>query len=113
MKLTPEMIEHIKHNPKYQLLVTKRSKFAWTLSIVMLIVYYAFILTIAFDPSALGKPLSENSVTTIGIPIGIAIILIAFALTGIYVKRANGEFDDLSREVKEELEAELAKEVKS
>ncbi|BDY13742.1 DUF485 domain-containing protein [Hydrogenimonas cancrithermarum] len=107
--MTKEMIEHIRNNPKYQMLVKKRSKFAWTLSIIMLVVYYAFILTIAFDPHLLGIPLEEGKVTTIGIPVGVAIIVIAFALTGIYVKRANGEFDDLSREVKAELEKELAK----
>jgi len=107
--MTKEMIEHIRNNPKYQMLVKKRSRFAWTLSIIMLVVYYAFILTIAFDPQLLGTPLEEGKVTTIGIPVGIAIIIIAFALTGIYVKRANSEFDDLSREVKAELEKELAK----
>jgi len=109
--MTKEMIEHIRSNPKYQMLVKKRSSFAWTLSIIMLVVYYAFILTIAFDPQLLGTPLGEDKVTTVGIPVGIAIIIIAFALTGIYVKRANSEFDDLSREVKEELEKELAKDV--
>jgi uncharacterized membrane protein (DUF485 family) len=107
--MTKEMIEHIRNNPKYQMLVKKRSRFAWTLSIIMLVVYYAFILTIAFDPQLLGTPLEEGKVTTIGIPVGIAIIIIAFALTGIYVKRANSEFDDLSREVKAELEKELEK----
>ncbi|WP_457596056.1 DUF485 domain-containing protein [Hydrogenimonas sp.] len=110
--MTKEAIEHIKHNPKYQELVRKRSRFAWTLSIIMLVVYYAFILTIAFDPKLLGTPIEQGKVMTVGIPVGIAIILIAFALTGIYVKRANGEFDDLSREVKAELEKELAKETK-
>ncbi|WP_456323501.1 DUF485 domain-containing protein [Hydrogenimonas sp.] len=112
MILTKEAIEHIKHNPKYQMLVQKRSKFAWTLSIIMLVVYYAFILTIAFDPQLLGTPLKQGEVMTVGIPVGIAIIIIAFVLTGIYVRRANGEFDDLSRKVKAELEAELAKVVK-
>jgi len=107
--MTKEMIEHIKNNPKYQMLVKKRSRFAWTLSIIMLVVYYAFILTIAFDPQILGTPLEDDKVTTVGIPVGIAIIIIAFALTGVYVKRANSEFDDLSREVKAELEKELAK----
>jgi len=100
--MTKEQIEHVKNNPKYKKLVKERSKFAWTLSIIMLIVYYAFIMTIAFDPSILGTKMGEG-VMTIGIPIGIAIIFIAFALAGIYVKRANGEFDDLTKEVREEL----------
>jgi len=100
--MTKEQIEQVKNNPKYQKLVTERSKFAWTLSIIMLVVYYAFIMTIAFSPETLGTKIGSG-VMTIGIPIGIAIIFISFILAGIYVKRANGEFDQLTKEVKDEL----------
>jgi len=95
-----ELVEKIKNNPDYQNLVKTRNGFAVKLSIAMLIVYFTFILTIAFNPAALGTPLSPDSVTTIGIPIGIAVIIFAFILTGIYTKRANGEFDDLANKVK-------------
>jgi len=57
-------------------------------------------LTIAFDPTLLGTPMSSDSVTTIGIPIGMAVIVFAFILTGIYTRRANTEFDDLSNKIK-------------
>ncbi|MCD6260063.1 MAG: DUF485 domain-containing protein [Helicobacteraceae bacterium] len=96
-----EMIEKIKNDPNYQELVSKRSKFAITLTIIMLVVYFAFILTIAFEPALLGAPLSSGSVTTVGIPVGMAVILFAFILTGIYTKRANGEFDDLNNKIKD------------
>ncbi len=97
------MIKKIKADPAYQELITKRGSFAIKLSVTMLVVYFAFILTIAFNPAALGTPLSDNSVTTIGIPIGMAIIIFAFGLTGIYVKRANSEFDDLNNKIKENI----------
>jgi len=97
-----DLVERIKSNPKYEELVSKRTSFGWTLSIIMLIIYYAFILVIAFNPSVLGTPISDDSVITIGIPIGIAIIVSAFILTGIYVVRANGEFDQLSSQIKED-----------
>jgi len=100
--MTKEQIEHVKNNPKYQKLVTERSKFAWTLSIIMLVMYYAFIMVIAFDPSLFGTKMGAG-VMTVGIPVGIAIIFISFILAGVYVKRANGEFDQLTKEVKEEL----------
>ncbi len=96
-----EQVEAIKNDPDFQALVSKRSKFAWTLTAAMLIVYFAFILTIAFNPSALGTPLADDSVTTVGIPVGVAIIVFAFALTGIYVRRANSEFDQLTSKIKE------------
>ncbi|MEK7991892.1 MAG: DUF485 domain-containing protein [Thiotrichaceae bacterium] len=97
-----DLVERIKSNPKYEELVSKRTSFGWMLSIIMLIIYYAFILVIAFNPSVLGTPISDDSVITIGIPIGIAIIVSAFILTGIYVVRANGEFDQLSSQIKED-----------
>jgi uncharacterized membrane protein (DUF485 family) len=98
--MNKELVESIKANPDYQKLVQTRTKFSIILSIAMLVVYFTFILTIAFSPSLLGTPLSSDSVTTVGIPIGISIIIFAFILTGIYTKRANGEFDELSNAVK-------------
>jgi uncharacterized membrane protein (DUF485 family) len=72
----------------------------------MLVVYFGFVLTIAFDPSILGTPLSEGSVTTVGIPVGVAVILIAFVLTGVYIRRANGEFDELTAKIKAKAKGE-------
>lgn len=105
--MTKEQIEWMKNNPKYKELVTKRTGFAWKLSIIMLIVYYAFIMTIAFSPETLGTKMGDG-VITIGIPIGIAIIFISFILAGIYVRRANGEFDDLTNEIKDAYNKEVA-----
>lgn len=95
-----EVIEKIKNDPNYQELVAKRTGFSIKLTIAMLVVYFAFILTIAFDPSVLGAKISADSVTTIGIPIGMVVIVFAFILTGVYTKRANSEFDDLSNKIK-------------
>ena len=96
-----EMVDRIKNDPDYIHLVSVRSRFAWTLTIIMLVIYFGFVLVIAFDPTYLGTPLSAGSVTTIGIPIGVGVILSAFILTGIYVRRANGEFDELTRRIKD------------
>ena len=101
--MNKELVDKIKNNPDYQELVSKRSGFAIKLSVAMLVVYFTFILTIAFSPATLGTPLSADSVTTVGIPVGIAVIIFAFILTGIYTKRANGEFDDLSNKIKESI----------
>ena len=95
-----ELVQKIKENPDYQKLVKTRSGYAVKLTVAMLVVYFAFILTIAFNPSALATPLSDDGVTTIGIPVGIAIIIFAFTLTGLYTKRANSEFDDLNNAIK-------------
>lgn len=102
--MNKELVEKIKGDENYKELVSKRSSFSIKLSIAMLLVYFIFILTIAFSPSFLGTPISSDSVTTIGIPIGIFVIIFAFVLTGIYTKRANSEFDDLVKKVKKAVE---------
>ncbi|MDR3441254.1 DUF485 domain-containing protein [Telmatospirillum sp.] len=91
--------EKIRSNPKYAELVSKRSGFAWSLTGLVLAIYYGFILIIAFMPQFLATPLSAGSVTTIGLPIGVGVILSAIVLTGIYVYRANGEFDELTKDL--------------
>lgn len=98
-----DMVTTIRNHPKYQELVKKRARFSWVMAIIMLLIYYSFIMTIAFAPGFLGTPISEDAVTTIGIPIGIGVIVSAFILTGIYVWRANTKFDRLNSEIKEEV----------
>ncbi|MFT2622232.1 DUF485 domain-containing protein, partial [Escherichia coli] len=71
----------------------KRGRFAWLLSLITLALYVGFILLIAFDPQWLGTPIAAGSTITRGIPVGVGLIVISFVLTGIYVFRANGEFD--------------------
>ncbi len=104
--MTPILVDQIKNHPKYQELTTKRTRFAWTLSIIMLFIYYAFIMTIAFSPESLAIPISEDSVISIGIPIGIFIILFSFFLTGLYVYKANSTYDVLLEEIKRDLKVE-------
>ncbi|WP_333844402.1 DUF485 domain-containing protein [Pelomicrobium sp.] len=99
--MTDELLIKIARDPRYQALVTRRSRFAWALAAIMLAIYFAFILAIAFDPTLLGRPLGSG-VTTVGIPIGIGIIVVAFVLTGVYVYRANTEFDALMNEIVKE-----------
>lgn len=68
-------------------------------------IYVGFILLIAFAPHWLGTPLHAGTSVTRGIPIGIGVIIISFVLTGVYVWRANGEFDRLNRAVLAEVKA--------
>ncbi|MGL5359810.1 MAG: DUF485 domain-containing protein [Shewanella sp.] len=91
--------QRILQDPNFQELVSKRQRFAWTLSAIMLGMYLAFILLIAFAPAWLGTPLTEGATITRGIPIGVGLILASFLLTGIYVFRANGEFDELNKKI--------------
>ena len=99
-----DMATKIAANPKYQKLVRTRSSFGWILTAIMMFVYYGYIALIAFNKPFLAQPLGSG-VTTLGIPIGMGVIVFTIVITGIYVRRANTEFDALTREI-------LAKEVK-
>lgn len=84
--------------PQYQELKTKRTRLGWWLSAAMLIVYYGFIVLVAFDKQFLAHRIGEG-VMTYGIPIGFGVIIFTIIITAVYVRRANGEFDRLTAEV--------------
>jgi uncharacterized membrane protein (DUF485 family) len=91
----------IERSSAYRDLVSKRSKLGWTLSAVMLVIYFGFILLVAYAPKFLGMQLGAG-VMTVCITVGLAVIVSAFVLTGLYVRRANTEFDALTRQIVEE-----------
>jgi uncharacterized membrane protein (DUF485 family) len=99
--LTAADYELVQKNPKFRQLVKRRSSFGRALSAAMVIIYFSFILMVAYAPKLLGTPLGTG-VMTIGIPIGLFVIISAFVLTGIYVRRANALYDVLVREIVEE-----------
>ncbi|MDE9430069.1 DUF485 domain-containing protein [Xenorhabdus bovienii] len=101
--MNPNIYQEIENNPRFKELVQKRGRFAWLLSTIMLVIYVSFIFLIAFSPEWLGTPLYEGSSMTRGIPVGVGIIFISFILTGIYVVRANGEFDRLTSTILNEV----------
>ncbi|MBU0924930.1 DUF485 domain-containing protein [bacterium] len=100
--MNKDLVLKIKSNPKYQELVSKRNSFSLKLSIFVLVMFYAYILVIAFNKEILATRIGDG-VMTIAFPIGAAIIIISFITTLIYVKRANGEFEDLTNEIKEDV----------
>ena len=91
-------LETIQKNPKYQQLVTERRSLGLWLSAAMCVIYFGFILLVAFAPGFLGASLT-GGVTTVGIPLGLAVIVSAFVLTGFYVRRANGTYDSLTQQI--------------
>ena len=93
------MYERMRANPKFQELVTKRTRFAVTLAAIVLIMFYGFVMVVAFNPVALGQPLSEGSMLTVGVAVELFMFIFFWALTAVYVKRANTEFDALTQEI--------------
>jgi uncharacterized membrane protein (DUF485 family) len=87
--------------PAYQALKSKRSSFGWTLTLMMMVVYYGFILLVAFNKELLATRIGAG-VTTWGMPIGLGVIVFTILITAIYVRRANSEFDALTDRIRKE-----------
>ncbi|MBK7647664.1 MAG: DUF485 domain-containing protein [Betaproteobacteria bacterium] len=98
----PSIQEKIRANPKFAELVGKRTRFAIILSLVVLVPYYSFMLLVSQQPQLFAAKISEGSVITIGWPIAALIVIGSWLLTGVYISRANGEFDRLTEEMLKE-----------
>jgi uncharacterized membrane protein (DUF485 family) len=88
----PQIDEKLFHE-----LVVRKWKFSLTMTAIMLIVYFGFILVLAFNKEILAAKIGENM--TVGIPVGILIILLACVMTGIYVLWANTTYDKSIQEI--------------
>jgi uncharacterized membrane protein (DUF485 family) len=99
-----DIAQLVKSDPNYQKLVRERSRFGWTLTAIMMIVYYGYILLLAFDKELLSRKIG-NGVMTWAMPVGLSVIIFTVLITGIYVRRANSEFDQLTAAIKARVQA--------
>lgn len=86
-------------DPNFHELERKRSRFSWLLASIVMLIYFSFILVIAFAPELFAIPIIEGKIITWGIPVGLFVILLSFLLTGVYVYRANNEFDQITKDI--------------
>jgi uncharacterized membrane protein (DUF485 family) len=93
-----DMVQRITAHPGYQELKSKRSTFGWWLSLAGMVAYYGFILLVAFDKPLLAQKIG-GGVTTLGMPLGVAVIVFTIVITWIYIRRANSEFDSLTEQI--------------
>ena len=84
-------------DPQFRDLVRRKQKLSLTLTSLVFVIYFGYMGLMAFAPAALG---ARVGATTLGIPIGIGIILFAWILTGVYVKWANGAYDTMVARVR-------------
>ena len=92
----------IRANPKFAEMVGKRTRLAILLSLIVLVPYYTFMLLTSLKPQLFTATISEGSVITIGWPIAALIVIGGWLMTGIYISKANGEFDELNKQILDE-----------
>lgn len=93
-----DLIQRVTSNPKYQELKSKRTTFGWLLTLSMMVVYYGFILLVAYNKPLLATKIGAG-VITLGMPLGVGVLVFTIIITNIYVRRANSEFDDLTQQI--------------
>ena len=86
-KSASEIVE----SPDFKRLVSRRWSVSMTLLVLLFVTYYGYILLIPYAPELMRTRIGE--VTTAAIPIGIAVIVVAFVLTAVYVGWANTTYD--------------------
>jgi uncharacterized membrane protein (DUF485 family) len=96
-------IQRIAAHPAYQQLSAERLRLGLWLSAAMAGIYFVYILTVAFDPQALGTPIASGKAMTWGLVAGVGIILSGFLLTALYVVLANARFDALNERLMEDV----------
>ena len=84
---------HLLQDPEFKDLVARKNRISIILTAFTLIVYYGFIALIAFGRDFFAKSFLGN--VSWGIPIGVGVILLSWLFTGIYVRWANGRYDDM------------------
>jgi uncharacterized membrane protein (DUF485 family) len=91
MRVGHKTVHEIIESPDFKQLVTKR----WTVSSILLVLlfvtYYGYVVLVGTNRELLAQKVGE--VTTLGIPVGVAVIVIAFVLTAYYVVWANSSYD--------------------
>ena len=97
--MVDEVAARVEANPKYHQLVSMRSSYSIIMTLLVMVVYYGYILLVAFNKEWLATKIGVGMVTSIGTPLGVGVSVITIILTNIYVRRANTEFDSLNAEI--------------
>ncbi|MCL1886459.1 MAG: DUF485 domain-containing protein [Betaproteobacteria bacterium] len=91
-------------HPDFKKMEMEKNRISWFFSFLVFAVYVAYILYIGINPEFFSRPLVAGSAITIGIYAGIGIILFSIILTGIYVRKVNKKFDEVTQKVIHDIE---------
>ena len=94
-----DTLDRITANPKFLEIVARRSTYSIIMAIVSAAAYYGFILLVAYNKEFLATKVGAGVTMSVGVPIGVGVILFTIVLTWIYVRRANTEFDAINEAI--------------
>jgi uncharacterized membrane protein (DUF485 family) len=94
-----DVLDRVTKNPKFHEFVAMRSRYSIIMAIISAAAYYGFILLVAYNKEFLAQKLGPGMTTSLGVPIGVGVIVFTIILTWIYVRRANSEFDETNARI--------------
>ena len=94
-----DVLDRITKNPKFHEFIAMRSRYSIIMAIISAAAYYGFILLVAYDKEFLAQKISAGATTSVGVPLGVGVIVFTIILTWIYVRRANTEFDAINEAI--------------
>jgi uncharacterized membrane protein (DUF485 family) len=101
--MSSTLYARIRRNRRFTELVDKRNRFTARLLTLVLTLFFGFIGVVSFQPKIIGQRLSQTSALTVGVVAEFSLFIIFLAVAGLYVHRANGEFDSITQDlIKEE-----------
>lgn len=96
-----DLAERIANDPDFQDLIKRRTGYGWMMAFIIMLVYFTFIMLIAYKPHLLATKIAAGSTISVGIVAGFVIIVFSFVMTGLYVHKANTQFDEITAKIKE------------
>lgn len=98
-------VQRIMNDPDFKGMARKKTGLGMTFTVMVLVVWFGYLLLVGFDREMFAAPISAGSTTPIGFYIVMAIMIFVPAITWIYVSKANGEFDTVTRQVIDKINA--------
>lgn len=83
---------------RFQALVARKWTVSLVLTAVMLVIYYGYILVLAFHKETLAAKAGETM--TVGMVVGLLVILASWVMTGVYVAWANSSYDEMVKSIR-------------
>lgn len=93
--------KEILSDPEFVELTRQRKSISLVLTLLEFVIYFGFILLVAFGQGFLARMFTQR--VPMGIPIAVGAIFFSWVLTGIYIKWANDTYDPMVKNVKSKI----------
>jgi len=91
--------QQILASPEFRALVQERRRLWVPVVATIICAYFGFISFVAFAPAALGRTFGTHTVS-IGIYAGLALLVLSFLLTALYLRLSNGRINTLLEDIR-------------